>query len=126
MTEVVIFGIFGVIYTLLGLAWLVKQEATNNFLLGVFARLVTLTISVVIGLAVGVFLIGFAHVSSWSIVLNIIGWIAVAKSVLIILRPFWMQSMMQALFLRRKLCYIWAILALVFGWFMLYIAFFAL
>ena len=127
MTDAAIFGIFGIVYSVIGLFWLIRREAMIRLLFGLFLRPLVVIFFVIIGLTIGILLAGnYGGNCGWSTILSVIGWVAIIKSVLILFYPFWVQTVMEALMINRYLCLISAFAALAFGSFMLYVSFFAL
>ena len=126
MFDVVVFGIFGVVYAVFGLALLIKWEAVSALILGLFGRPVGIVCTVIVSMSVSVLLTGYYDWGGWTTILNIIGWILLVKSSILLFRPAWIYNMLIALFLNRRLCTISACVALAFASFMLYLSFFVL
>ena len=126
-TSVFIARIFGLCYLILGAGFVFNRKAfvrvmedfCKNAALLFYGGLLALVIGVVIILTHNVW------VANWTVIITIIGWIALIKGIWIIVFPNTVSKFMQAYQKNENLLMVHSIVALIFGAVLTFFGFFA-
>lgn len=126
-TSIFIAKIFGLCYLILGIGFLFNRETFMQLMEDYCKNMAILFYSGLLALVTGIVII-LTHnvwVSDWTVIITIIGWIAFAKGIWIIVFPGRIRKFMEAYQKNENLITFQAAFALIFGAVLTYFGFFA-
>ncbi|MHC4264757.1 MAG: hypothetical protein ACYSUK_02360 [Planctomycetota bacterium] len=103
MSDGQIFKLFGLVYLAVGSGILVNPEYYKNLFQEFAEKCCVMYLSGIMSLSIGFLLVTFHNIWAWewSVILTIIGWLALIKGLVILVRPKAMMSMIEALTTER-------------------------
>ena len=119
MSDAQIFQLFSVVYLAVGVGMLINPGFYKKLLTDFAENAAVMYIGGVAALAVGYLILAFRGCSvcisgGFSVIITIIGWLALIKGLLILVRPQWMIDMTKSM-LKENLIKIWAAVIIVIG-----------
>lgn len=125
MLEVQIFQVLGIIYLAVGLGMIINTKDYKKMISDFSENNSVKYISGVLALFVGYLLVTFFSSDSWNstLVLTVIGWIAIVKGVLILIFPKLMNKIIKRI--KERLIFSIGILAVVLGIVFIYLGYLA-
>ncbi|NCD00704.1 DUF3096 domain-containing protein [bacterium] len=125
MLEVQIFQVLGIIYLVVGLGMIINTKDYKKMIYNFSENNPVKYISGALALFVGYLLVTFFSSDSWNLtlVLTVIGWIAIVKGVLILIFPKLMNKIIKRI--KERLIFSIGILAVVLGIVFIYLGYLA-
>jgi uncharacterized protein YjeT (DUF2065 family) len=126
-TAIFIARIFGLCYLVIGVGLLLNQKFWREVIEDFSKNAATVLFGGIFALVVGVVIV-LTHnvwVGNWTVIITIIGWIALIKGIWIIVFPSTVSKFMQAYWKNESILLVQSIGALVFGVVLTYFGFFS-
>lgn len=125
MLEFQVFQVFGIIYLVIGLGMIINTRTYRKMILN-FSENTSITyLSGAVSIFVGYLLLTFFNSSSWNLtlILTIVGWIAMVKGSLILMFPKLMSKFVKII--KERLIFSLGVVAVALGLIFLYIGYMA-
>ena len=117
MSDVQIFQVLSIAYVAVGIGFLLNSGFYKKIFDDFVESPSTMYLGGMLGVVVGYLLVTFHNtwVKDWTVVITVIGWIALVKGVLILVKPKMMIAMIKSLVEKKNFMKIEAIVAIVIG-----------
>ena len=130
MTDAQIFQVLGIVYLAVGIGVLINPSFYRNLLAALSEHPPAVYLGGLISLAVGFLLVTFHNiwiVDDWTVIITILGWVALVKGVLLIIAPNTMIKMCKIFDSQmKKLFLLWAAILIIAGALLAWLGFYGL
>lgn len=125
MSDIQIFQVLGIMYVAVGVGMFLNRELYKKLFMDFVDNAAMMYFGGIMALVVGYLLITFHNVwvKDWSVIITVIGWIAMIKGVLILVRPQWMIDLTKAIVNKEGFLKIEGVLVTIIGVFFLFLGY---
>lgn len=117
MSDAQIFQIFSLVYLAIGIGILLNPDFYRKLYEDFIENSSTLYIGGVMGLVIGYLIVAFHNTwtMDWSVIITIIGWIALIKGIVILVQPKILITLTKAILKKESILKIEAIVIIIIG-----------
>ncbi len=117
MSDIQIFQLLALYYVAVGVGMLINQELYKKLFTEILDFSIMWLFGGILALVVGYLLVTFHNVwvMDWTVIITVIGWIALIKGLTILIRPNWMIDLTKAFFNIKNIMKIEGIVVTVIG-----------
>lgn len=130
MTDAQIFQILGIVYLAVGIGVLINPSFYRNLLAALSEHPPAVYLSGLISLGIGFLLVTFHNIwtaDDWTVIITILGWVALIKGVLLVITPNVMIKMCKVFDNQmKKFFLLWAAILIIAGALLAWLGFYGL
>jgi hypothetical protein len=125
MSDVQIFQLIGLAYLAIGVGMLLNQELYKKVFTDFVENKAILYMGGVMALVIGYLLVTFHNVwvCDWTVIITVVGWMALIKGMVILIRPSWIIDLTKAIVNKERFLKIEGIIVTVIGVLLLFLGF---